>query len=290
VKRTLSLGTTATLAIESLAEGHDFHANINKLRYELLSKVAFDQMVKLAENAIAKAELDLLDIDEVILSGGTSHTPKIASRLAALFPESTPIRAPATETTAINPSELAARGAAIQASLVVEFDQEDIEQSIHPAVTVAPHLSKAIGVVVSGAAGQEEFQPLLPAQTAIPARRIAEFSAPEAGGDIVVKIVEGAGEIEIHKPEKKQPNGDEKKDEDDESDFSDSEDEEGEIRKKVLKVEKLLAEARLKDVKKGQKIEVTINVGHDLSLAIAARIVGTQTGVRGTVKAPEGSA
>lgn len=65
-KRTLSLGTSATISIESLAGGYDFHSTVNRLRYELLSKKVFDQIVKLAENVVAKADLDLLDIDEVI--------------------------------------------------------------------------------------------------------------------------------------------------------------------------------------------------------------------------------
>lgn len=64
-KRTLSLGTSATISIESLAGGYDFHSTVNRLRYELLSKKVFDQIVKLAENVVAKADLDLLDIDEV---------------------------------------------------------------------------------------------------------------------------------------------------------------------------------------------------------------------------------
>lgn len=64
-KRTLSLGTTATISIESLAGGYDFHSTVNRLRYELLAKKVFDQIVKLAETAVTKANLDLLDIDEV---------------------------------------------------------------------------------------------------------------------------------------------------------------------------------------------------------------------------------
>lgn len=64
-KRTLSLGNSATISIESLAGGYDFHSTVNRLRYEMLSKKVFDQIVGLAENVVKKAELDLLDIDEV---------------------------------------------------------------------------------------------------------------------------------------------------------------------------------------------------------------------------------
>ena len=64
-KKTLSLSTSATISIDSLADGYDFHSLVNRTRYELLAKKVFDQMVKLVETAVAKADLDLLDIDEV---------------------------------------------------------------------------------------------------------------------------------------------------------------------------------------------------------------------------------
>ena len=38
-KRTLSLGTSATISIESLANGCDLHSSVNRLRYELSANV-----------------------------------------------------------------------------------------------------------------------------------------------------------------------------------------------------------------------------------------------------------
>lgn len=215
---------------------------------------------------------------QVILSGGTSHTPKIATRLAQIFPATTPINAPATSAVALNPSELSARGAAIQASLIAEFDQEDIEQSTHPAVTVAPHLVKSIGVVIDGA--EESFQTLLEAQTAVPARRTAQFLVPR-GGDVIVKICEGVREIVVSKPEAK-PNGVKEVD-----DSEEEEEEEADVRNRVFKVEKVVAEAAVKGVPKGSRVEVTLNVGSDLGLSVAARVVGGQQGARGTVEGVE---
>jgi len=152
-------------------------------------------------------------------------------------------------------------------------------------VTVAPHLSKAIGVIIVGADGNEQFQAILPAQTAVPARRMAEFSAPAEGGDVVVKFVEGASEIHKTVPEKK-PKAEGSGGEDGSDDEDDEDEEEEEIKTKHMKVEKFLGEALLRDVQKGQKIEVTIQAGADNSLNIAARIVGTQQGVRGVINAP----
>ncbi|KAI9819145.1 MAG: Hsp70 protein that interacts with Zuo1p [Pycnora praestabilis] len=283
-KKALSIGTNASIAIESLAEGIDFSGNVNRTRYELLASKVFSSFIRLVEGVIEKASLDILDVNEVILSGGTSNTPKIARLVQSLFPESTLILAPSTSATAINPSELAVRGAAIQASLIQEFDTEDIEQSTHPMVTVTPHLSHAIGVLVISADEKKGvFKPLLEAETAVPARRTGHFFTPKEGGDVLIKICEGVRDIKVTKPESK-PKTNGNADEDDDSDIDS--DEGDEVREKVWKVGKVLAEAAVKGVKKGGKVEVVANVGGDLGVQVTAREVGGKGGVRGTVEKP----
>ncbi|KAL8791253.1 MAG: hypothetical protein Q9213_000210 [Squamulea squamosa] len=292
-KRALSIGATASLSVESLSDGLDFSSTINRTRYEMLATKVFSSFTKLIEEAIRKADLDTLDINEVILSGGTSHTPRIASNLQALFPQTTTILSPSTSATAINPSDLAARGAAIQASLIQEFDTEDIEQSTHPMVTVTPHLRRAIGVlVVSENIEKGVFKPLAEAETAVPLRRAGEFAVPRDGGDVIIKVCEGVSAVKISKPPVK-PKGGKKvngkaasDDEDDLSDEYESEEEPEEIREKTWKVGTVLAETAIKGVKKGGKVEVSVTVNADLSVLVTAREVGGKAGngVRGLLE------
>ena len=284
-RKALSLGTNATLSIESLTDGIDYGSTINRTRYELLSSKVFAQFTGLIEQVIKKAELDVLDIDEVIFSGGVSHTPKIAQLARNLFPEKTRILAPSTLASAINPSELSARGAAIQASLIQEFETEDIEQSIHPMVTATPHLSKAIGVeFTSGDA--VEFLPLLNTETALPARRVAQYSVPAEGGDVLIRVCEGSREIKVTKPEPR-PKEEKSKAEDDEDDSDfDSDEEEEDIREIVWKTEQPIAELAVKGVKAKGKVELMIHINADLGLQITAREVGGQSAVRGAVESP----
>ena len=227
-------------------------------------------------------------VEQVILSGGSSHTPKIANVVQTLFPQSTTVLAPSTSPAAINPSELTARGAAIQASLIEEFDQDDIDQSTHPAVTATPHLRNAIGVLVLSESEEKGiFKPLLEAETAIPARRTSQFATPREGGDVIVKICEGIRNIKITKPETK-PKANGKTGEDDEDEDSEADDEEEEeVREKTWKVGTVLAEAAVKNIKKGGKVEVMVNVGSDLGVQITAREVGAKGGVRGTLATVE---
>ncbi|KAM5438742.1 Hsp70 protein that interacts with Zuo1p [Microsporum canis] len=284
-KKALSIGTNASLSVESLVNGIDFTSNVNRLRYEILSAKVFASFTELIEQAVQKAELDLLDINEVILCGGTSHTPKIARLVQGLFPETTTVLAPATSPTAIHPSDVTVRGAAIQASLIEEFEMADIEQSTHPMVTVAPHLSKAIGVqLVSSEETTGIFRPLLNTETALPARRSAQYSAPKDGGDVFVRICEGTREIKVTKVEPK-PKAEDEDDEDDSDD--DEEEEEEEIREISWSVSKPIAEFAIRDVKPRGKIEVMVSVSEQLAVQITAREIGGKGGVRGVVEPPQ---
>ena len=130
------------------------------------------------------------------------------------------------------------------------------------------------------------FTPVVESETALPARRTVVLTAPKSGGDVLVKVCEGSRDIKVTKPEPKpQKNGTaEGSDEDMSSDEEDEED----IREKVWKAQKALAELAIRGVKQGGKgkIEITVNVGSDLGVNITAREVGGKGGVRGVLEKP----
>lgn len=64
-RKALSLSTNSQLSIESLTNGIDFGSTVNRTRFELLSGKVFSQFTGLIEQAVQKANLDVLDIDEV---------------------------------------------------------------------------------------------------------------------------------------------------------------------------------------------------------------------------------
>ena len=66
VKKALSQSTSATFSAESLADGIDFRLAINRSRYEMLGSKILKSLGQLVEDAVKKAGLDLLDVDEVI--------------------------------------------------------------------------------------------------------------------------------------------------------------------------------------------------------------------------------
>ncbi|PWW80500.1 hypothetical protein C7212DRAFT_355976 [Tuber magnatum] len=239
--RTLSLGPSATISIESLPDRYDFHFTVNRLRYELSARKVFDQIVSLVENVVKKAELDLLDIGEA----GPPTTLKIASCIAALSPDLVPVNAPAKLTTALT----------IQASLIDEFDKQGNEQSTHVAVCLAPRLSHPIGVIIGE---DNSFQTILEAQSTAPTRRIAR-SDVLSDGDVIVRIYEDIREIVVEKVER-QVSGENREDDGGEAD-GDDEVEEAEASNPVLNVHKVTPEAATKGITKSGKVEVTIDIG-----------------------------
>lgn len=264
VRKTLSNTTSANFAVESLINGMDYHTTINRLRMELAGRQVFNKFSSFVESLVKKVELDVLDIDEVLLVGGTSFTPKIASSLAGIFDSKTKIIAPSTEAKISNPNELVSRGAAIQASLIASYDEEEIHESLQGIVTNSPHLVKPIGVKING----EQLATILDIDTAIPIRKSKTFVADSE--NVLVGIYEGDSEIITKKLEK--PPKDEKntQGDDDESDWSED-DEDEEVREKVIKPGKKLAELGLNGVSQGSKIEVALSVTKDLKIQISAR-------------------
>jgi len=73
-KKALSLSSNASISVESLADGIDFSSTINRTRYELLASKIFAGFTRAIEGAVKKAELDVLDIDEVSVHT-LHHTP-----------------------------------------------------------------------------------------------------------------------------------------------------------------------------------------------------------------------
>jgi molecular chaperone DnaK (HSP70) len=224
-----------------------------------------------------------LTMQQVILSGGTSHTPKIAQNVKSLFDERINVLAPSTSTTAMNPAFLSATGAAIQASLIQEFEKEDIDQSTHPMVTVTPHIQNAIGIETETEGQITSFEIVIPPESAVPVRKTKVIKSL-SDGEMVLRVCEGERKIKTTKPDPKAKaatNG--SKDSDEDSDF---EDEENETRERIWVATKPLGEITAR-VKKGLKVEVTVNIGADLSVSISGRELGAKTGVRGNLAKPE---
>lgn len=256
VKKTLSNVQTSTCSIESLAEGIDFHTSINRLRYEVTARQVLSEMSTFLEEAVKKSGLETIDIDEVLLVGGTSHTPKLAADISSIFPETTVVTSTALDSKALNPSELIARGAALQASLIEGFDENEIKESLQPVIINTQHLVKPIGIKDS----EGKFVTLLHAETAFPIKKTFEVSNGDSDA-VSVELFEGERTVKetVIEPEQ-------------DSDDSEDEEEEPEVKRTAVYVSgNKLAELVLKDLKPNAKLEIIVNILNDGVLNVSAR-------------------
>ncbi|CAH2355604.1 ribosome-associated complex subunit Ssz1p [[Candida] railenensis] len=258
VKKTLSNVQTSTCSIESLADGFDFHTTINRLRYELTARNVLSEMTAFVEKVVKKAGLETLDIDEVLLVGGSSNTPKLASNVSLIFPESTVVVAPSLSTKALDPAELICRGAALQASLIESFDEDEVKESLQPVVVNTQHLTNPIGIKDA----EGNFQSILVAETAYPIKKSLEVTNGSESS-VIIELYEGKRTVKETVIEAEQ-------DEDDSDD--DYSDEEPEVKKEVVyECGELLSELCLKDLKPNSKLEVIVNITQNGTLHVSGR-------------------
>lgn len=271
-KQTLSNATSASISIDSLADGFDYHASINRMRFELVTNKVFSQFSAFINEVIAKAELDPLDINAVILSGGVAFTPKLATNLEYLFPESVKILGPNSKEASNQPNELSASGAALQARLASDYDAEELADALQPIIINTPHLPKAIGLVGS----QGEFFPVLLAETSYPVQK--KVALKHAKGDLLIAVYEGEHHVEERtlEPTPKE----EKKEGEENEEWSDSEDDEPEIiREKLYTLSTKLMELGMKGVTSG--LEIIFNINKEGVLRVSARDVKSGAVVKG---------
>lgn len=257
-KRTLSNVTSAPCSIEALADGFDYNTTINRTRFELVGRSIFSQMAAFAEEVVTKAGLETLDVDAVLLTGGSSNIPKIARNLQFIFPESTAIIAPSIDPKVPNPNELNARGAALQASLISSYDSDEIAASQTDQVVGATQLAKPIGI--KGA--DNEFITILPAHTTYPIKKSITLNA--SADSVLIEICEGKRTIkETEVPV--EPDSEDEEDEEEEPDI---------IREVVFVPEKTLAKLGLNDIESGSEVEVIVNIRKEGKIQLTARSAG----------------
>ncbi|GAV53316.1 hypothetical protein ZYGR_0AI06000 [Zygosaccharomyces rouxii] len=269
-KKTLSNTQTATISIESLADGFDYHTSVNRMRFELVTNKVFSKFSAFITDVIAQAELDPLDINAVLLCGGVSYTPKLATNLEFLLPESVAILGPGSKNASNAPNELCASGAALQARLVSDYDAEELASALQPAIVNTPHLPNAIGLL--GAQG--EFHPVLLPETSYPVQK--KLTLKDAEGDLLVSVYEGKHHFEEKTLDP--PPKEEKKEDEEDEEWSSEEEEPEVIREKLYTPQTKLMELGVKGVK---GLELAFNLNKDGVLRVTAKDLKTGNVVKG---------
>merc|ERR1719510_1590011 len=110
-KRTLSAAHRATVEIDSLYDGIDFHSTITRARFEDLCGTYFRNCLDPVRKVLQDSGMSKADVHDVVLVGGSTRIPKIQQLIKEFFQGKEPSRN-------INPDEAVAWGAAVQAAIL----------------------------------------------------------------------------------------------------------------------------------------------------------------------------
>ena len=141
-----------------------FQATLSRAQFEQMIQPLIDRTITLVQQAVDEAKITFRDVSEVLMVGGSTRVPLVREQVYALVGESK-VR------TDVNPDEVVAQGAAIQAGL----KSGSIDASTEfMAIDVCPY---TLGIETNDTENNDYdiFDPLIKKNTPIPARKTSRY-------------------------------------------------------------------------------------------------------------------
>ncbi|MFZ6775983.1 Hsp70 family protein [Undibacterium sp. Ji83W] len=183
-KRSLSTGQQATVQIQ--LDGNDLSMEIDEEALDKLCAPLLKRMREPVERALRDTNIRANELDSIVLAGGATRMPVIKRLVTLMFG-----RFPTSD---INPDEVVAMGAAVQAGL--KMKDAALEEVV--MTDVAPY-SLGIEVSIKLADGKDaigHFSPVIERNSAVPVSRVKRYFPMDARQRVVeLRIYQGESRL-----------------------------------------------------------------------------------------------
>ncbi len=160
----------------NLGKGYNFNAILTRAKFDLITKSLVERTKKPTLDALKDANWKIEDVDEIVMVGGSTRIPSIRDLTSSLFNGK-------QLNFSINPDEVVAEGAGVQASLL-----SGVQTSQNKGLLLLDVLPLSLGIEEHG--GLTSF--LLKRNTTIPTEKTEVYSTVfdnQAG--VEIKVVQG---------------------------------------------------------------------------------------------------
>ncbi|KAL6273450.1 hypothetical protein ACE6H2_024142 [Prunus campanulata] len=184
-KKALSFSFETDIEIDSWYKGEDFRTTFTRDKFEELNMDIFNKCMEPVNKCLEDAKMDISNVDDVVLVGGSSRIPKVQELLQEVFKGKELCKS-------INPDEAVAYGAAVQAAAL----SGNVTGKLHD-FTLLDVTPLSLGIECGKDGSSELFMKVvIPRNSRIPVRMTANVTtAYDNQESAVFAIYEGENRI-----------------------------------------------------------------------------------------------